>query len=60
MEGPGDDEVLVLIIASGICHTDIDCSMMSASLFEERSDLFDVASPLLNEPAERGDYFADR
>lgn len=24
LEGPGDDEVLVRIVASGICHTDID------------------------------------
>ena len=24
MEGPRDDEVLVRIAASGICHTDID------------------------------------
>ena len=24
MEGPGDDEVLVRLVASGICHTDID------------------------------------
>ena len=24
MEGPRDDEVLVRIVASGICHTDID------------------------------------
>jgi aryl-alcohol dehydrogenase len=24
MEGPRDDEVLVRLVASGICHTDID------------------------------------
>ena len=24
MEGPKDDEVLVRLVASGICHTDID------------------------------------
>ena len=24
LEGPRDDEVLVRIVASGICHTDID------------------------------------
>jgi len=27
-EGPRDDEVLVRIVASGICHTDIDCRIV--------------------------------
>ena len=29
LEGPRDDEVLVCIVATGICHTDIDFKKLS-------------------------------
>jgi Zn-dependent alcohol dehydrogenase len=50
MEGPSDDEVLVRLVASGICHTDID-SVKAA--VPARSCWGTKAPAWWNEPARR-------
>ena len=36
LDGPRDDEVLVRIVASGICHTDIDFSEINQAIADAR------------------------